>query len=118
MAETVHIKVFEVIGSSICVASDDGNTLFEQIASALKEGRSVELSFEHVANLTSAFLNAAIGQLYGPFKESEIRERMSVTDLAQDDLALLRRVVDTAKAYFQNPTRQEQIRRDIERDNE
>ena len=61
------------------------------------------LSFMNVTSLTSAFLNAAIGQLYGEFSEEEIRAKLTVKDMEQDDLVLLKRVVETAKAYFKNP---------------
>jgi hypothetical protein len=53
--------------------------------------------------LTSAFLNAAIGQLYGEFDEKEIRALLTVANIQPDDLALLKRVVDTAKLYFSDP---------------
>jgi hypothetical protein len=45
-------------------------------------------------------LNVAIGQLYGEFSEDEIRARLSVTDISQQDLALVKLVVDNAKVYF------------------
>ena len=41
----------------------------------------------------SAFLNAAIGQLYGKFSEETIRASLGVSDMEQEDLALLKRVV-------------------------
>jgi len=62
--------------------------------------------------LTSAFLNAAIGQLYGNFTEEEIRNALTVKDIEQDDLALLSRVIETAKEYFKNPKRADQAYRE------
>jgi hypothetical protein len=55
--------------------------------------------------LTSAFLNAGTGQLYGWFSEGDIRERPSVSEMEPDDMALLKRVVETAKEYFEAPSR-------------
>ena len=49
--------------------------------------------------------NAAIGQLYGRFKEDQILSQLKVKDMQPDDFALLKRVVDTAKQYFRNPKR-------------
>lgn len=57
----------------------------------------------NITSLTSAFLNAAIGQLYVEFTEDQIRANLTVKDIEQDDLALLKRVVETAKAFFKNP---------------
>jgi hypothetical protein len=97
------IRVIDAAGSELCVASDDGQKVHDQVAAALREGKQVELSFLNVESLTSAFLNAAIGQLYSEFSEEHVKELLSVKDMEQDDLALLKRVVDTAKEYFKNP---------------
>ncbi len=103
MNEIITLPVFEIVGSSLCVASDDGEKVYERIRKAVKQERSVALSFINITSLTSAFLNAAIGQLYGEFSEEEIRAKLTVKDMEPDDLVLLKRVVETAKAYFKNP---------------
>jgi hypothetical protein len=105
MRKNITLNVFEIVGSPLCVASDDGQRVFDRIASAFKEERNVTLSFLNVSSLTSAFLNAAIGQLYGFYSEEEIRSQLKVKDMQPDDLALLKRVVDIAKAYFKDPKR-------------
>jgi hypothetical protein len=71
----------------------------------LRDGRKVQLSFLNVETLSPTFLNAAIGQLYAGFSESAIRNSLSVADMAREDMFLLKRVVDNAKAYFKDPTR-------------
>lgn len=118
MAEQVSIRVYEVVGSELCVSSDDGQKVHDQIAAALKGSRTVQLSFQNVKSLTSAFLNAAIGQLYGEFSERKIKASLSVSDMEQDDLLLLKRVVDTAKQYFKNPNRIINARRQVLGDDE
>ncbi len=105
MKKNLTLSVFEVVGSSLCVASDDGQRVHDRIAAALKEGSNVTVSFLNVSSLTSAFLNAAIGQLYGSFTEDQIRSKLKVKDIQPDDLALLKRVVETAKQYFKDPKR-------------
>jgi STAS-like domain of unknown function (DUF4325) len=105
MKKNITLSVFEIVGSPLCVASDDGQGVYDRIASAFKEERNVTVSFRNVSSLTSAFLNAAIGQLYGTFKEDQIRSKLKVKDMQPDDLALLKRVVDTAKEYFKDPKR-------------
>ena len=102
MGQGINLSVFEIGGSPLCVASDDGQKVHDRISAALKEGRKVSLSFLNITSITSAFLNAAIGQLYGEFSEDTIRASLQVTNMAPDDLALLKRVVDTAKAYFKD----------------
>lgn len=105
MSEPLTIQVFEMVGGSIAVASDDGQKVYEQIATALRQNHKIQLSFLNIESLTSAFLNAAVGQLYGEFGEEQIRDNLSVIDMEEDDLALLKRVVDTAKEYFRDPER-------------
>jgi hypothetical protein len=105
MKKNITLSIFEVVGSPLCVASDDGQRVHDRIAAALKEGSNVAVSFLNVSSLTSAFLNAAIGQLYGSFTETQIRSRLTVKDIQPDDLALLKRVVETAKQYFKDPKR-------------
>ena len=102
--EKVAISVYELTGSPLCVASDDGQKIYDQIAEVIPH-RAVNLSFKNVTGLTSAFLNAAIGQLYGSFDHKTIRERLTIVDMEPDDLALLKRVVETAKQYFKDPKR-------------
>lgn len=112
MHKDVTISIFEVVGSPLCVASGDGQKVYERLASALKEGRGVLLSFHNVSTMTSAFLNAAIGQMYGEFSEEHIRALLKVQDMQPDDLALLKRVVETAKQYFKDPQKFDQAVRD------
>jgi len=111
MSQSLALSIYEIVGSSSCVASDDGQKVHDRIAVALREGRRVTLSFRNVSSLTSAFLNAAIGQLYGEFTEEQIRSLLKVQDMQSDDLGLLKRVVDTAKQYFKDPQRFHQATR-------
>lgn len=104
MAETIIISLYQVVGSEFCVASDDGAHVYEQIAKAFERGAFVELSFRNVKRLTSAFLNVAIGQLYGEYTEDFIKRHLSVSsDIGPADATLLKRVVDQAKRFFQSP---------------
>ncbi len=102
MEKKIEISVFEIIGSPLCVASDDGQKVYNRLVAALNENRFVSLSFRNVSALTSAFLNTAIGQLYGEFDENRIRKLLEVKDIEDDDIELLKRVVGTAKQYFQD----------------
>lgn len=112
MQNELTISIFEVVGSPLCVASSDGQKVYERLTAALNKGRGVTLSFYNISILTSAFLNAAIGQLYGEFSEEKIRALLKVQDIQQDDLALLKRVVETAKEYFKDPQKFDQAVRD------
>lgn len=115
MESDVRISVYEVVGSPLCVASDDGQKVYERLFIALGEARRVALSFLNITTMTSAFLNAAIGQLYGSFSEEQIRSLLSVEDMEPEDATLLKRVVETAKLYFKDPQRFDHVVREIQK---
>ena len=71
MPKDIRISLFEVVGSPFCVASDDGQKVYDRLASVLKTDLAVRLSFHNVTALTGAFLSTAIGQLYGTFSEEK-----------------------------------------------
>lgn len=103
METPVIVRIFDIVGGPLCVSADDGQRVHDKIVPLLRGGRKVVLSFEQVETLISAFLNAAIGQLYGEFPEERIRELISVRDMDEEDQAVLKRVVDNAKTYFKAP---------------
>ncbi len=109
MKNKITISVFEVVGSPLCVASGDGQKVYKRLALALGEQHKVVLSFCNVTTLTTAFLNAAVGQLYGKFSEKKIRDLLEVSDMENEDLMLLKRVVDTARQYFKDPEKFDQV---------
>ena len=105
MPESISISVFEIVGTHLCVASDDGQKVCDRLAAALKKDHKVLLSFRNISTLTPAFLNTAIGQLYGEFEEDHIKSSLTVEDMEPDDLVLLEHVVETAKLFFNDPER-------------
>ncbi len=113
MSEKIKISLFEVVGSPFCVASDDGQKIYDRLDTALKEDQEVVLSFHNVTALTGAFLSAAIGQLYGTFNEEKIQSLLKVEDAKPDDLRLLKSAVNNAKLYFKNPERFKQAIREV-----
>jgi hypothetical protein len=106
MPKQTTLSLVETAGTPYCVASDDGQKVHNALVQELHAGNPVCISFKGVEDLTSAFLNAAIGQLYGEFREQEIRTLLlPPTHASPDDLGLLKRVVDRAKEFFKDPER-------------
>lgn len=56
MANEVKLSVAKVVGHSLCVASSDGDKLYEHIAKALEAKSCVTLSFSGVTLLTPVAL--------------------------------------------------------------
>lgn len=65
----------------------------------------------YVTDLTPAFLNAAIGQLYGKFPEKKITSKLSILGMDPEDAFLLEQVVKRAREYFKNPDRVKNARK-------
>ena len=103
MNNEVIINVVKVVGDSICVTDEDGKKVYDVINNALSDGKKIIISFDGVTDLTSAFLNNAIGQLYGNFDEAFVKSKISVTDISKIDVVILKRVVDRAKSFFDDP---------------
>ena len=118
MTKDIRISVYEVAGSPICVASDDGQKVHDRLSIALKKTQRVVLSFHNVSTMTATFLNAAIGQLYGTFSEKQIWSLLRVEDIEPQDAALLKRVVETAKLYFQDRHRFDHVFREVLEDDD
>ena len=80
MTHTANSSVTRILISAqcghFCVATDDGEVIFDQIKNALTAGKSVELSFAGVESLSTAFLNSAIGDLIGIFSLDDLNARL------------------------------------------
>lgn len=103
MGDIVKLKIFDIVGSPVWVSTEDGQKVFQEISAVLSASDRVDLSFANRENLITAFLNAAIGQLYGgAYEESFLKEHLTFSDTADDDRAMLERVIQNAKRYFAN----------------
>jgi len=113
MTQAIRIKVTEVVGSDICVSSEDGSKVFEKLSVALETDRPVELDFSGVQIVISAFLNAAIGRLVEKSSREMIYTRIKFTHLAHEDKELIERVLENAEIFYADP---DKYRRALELD--
>lgn len=96
----IEIIVFEEIQNTSAVSTEDGNKIFNRIDSEFQKGNQVILNFSNIKLLISAFLNAAIGQLYSKYKSNYLNANLSIVNLSNDDLLILKKVIERAKEYF------------------
>jgi hypothetical protein len=100
----VKISIATLVGGGICVSADDGNKVHAAVYEEIRKGNRIVISFSGITRMTTAFLNAALGQLYGEFSETEIRKHLAPpVDAEPWQLNRLKLVVDRAKSYFSNP---------------
>jgi hypothetical protein len=95
--------ISDIINGTSAVSSDDGQLVYEKMEKALQNDKKVELDFKDIEILTTAFLNAAIGQLYSNHTSEELNSRLKVENVSQEDLTLFKKVIHRAKEYYTNP---------------
>ncbi len=107
------INIFEQVGGVNAVSVEDGEKVFKLIKKAIDENLKVILDFNNIKLMTTSFLNAAIGQLYGNYNETKVKDHLSLENLSQLHLETLKRVVDRSKDYFKDKKRFDEIDKDF-----
>ncbi len=99
-----ELFVKDIIESDIAVATDAGDKLFDVIVSLLNDKKPIVLDFNGINILTTAFLNAAIGQLYNNdrFSSEFLNDYLKVVNVQTEDRPLFSMVIKRAKEYFKN----------------
>lgn len=100
--ESSKLKIRDYTALDIAVSSEEGDKIASLIRSSLEQYKKVILDFSNVELLTSAFLNAAIGQLYQDFSSDELAARLVLSNVNPEDLPLFKKVTDRAKEYFKD----------------
>ena len=107
MSEPILIRVLDVVGRPLAVDTADGQRVHDKIAPILREGSKVLLSFDGITMVITAFLNAAIGQLYGDprLSEERIESLLEVRGLLPVFQSTHDKSRELSKAYFRDPER-------------
>lgn len=102
--KTVTVKISQIIGSGYAVSASDGKLVYDAVASEIHSGNRVSISFENTTRLTTAFLNAAVGQLYGEFSPEKIKASLAPPHDAENwQLNRLKIVTERARTFFSDP---------------
>jgi hypothetical protein len=109
----VEVNIYSIVGNSFCVDAEDGEKVFQALKKILEQNNKAVISFLNVEMLTSAFLNTAVGRLYGLFDYQKIKTSLNVKDISDDDKLLLKKVTDTAKAYYKDKKKIEEMENEI-----
>ncbi len=108
----IKLVVFDLIGGDSAISPSDGDLLYKQIDKLLSEKQAVELDFANITLITTAFLNAAIGQLYSKFTGDDLNTLLSLKNIAPEDISLFKKVIERAKEFFANPSSFDQSAKD------
>ena len=97
-----QLNVSEIINSDSAVSPKDGDLVYVEIDRSISENKVVKLDFSGIRILITAFLNAAIGQLYSKYDSRQLNKLLKLTNVADEDKILFKKVVERAKEYFAN----------------
>jgi hypothetical protein len=103
------INIYEQVGGNAAISVDDGNKVYNLISKSINENLKVILDFNNINLMTSPFLNAAIGQLYGVYDDGKIKNNLSIVNLSDIHIDTFKRVVDRARDYFKNKESKENL---------
>lgn len=96
------IDVNTVIKSDIAVSPAKGDILYNVIKKSIQQEGKIQLDFGNVEQLTTAFLNNAIGNLYKNFTSEELNKNIKVVGLDELDKYLLTKVINRAKMNIED----------------
>ena len=102
MSGTRTISIKELVRGDSALTPSSGDIVYAVITQALQSKEEAYIDFAGIKYLTSAFLNAAIGQLYDKFSSSELNEYLHLINLQDQDIILMSRVIEGARDYFLN----------------
>lgn len=98
----VHLRVVDLIGTDLAVSTENGLKVYDQIEKNLEKNEEVNLDFEGISLIITAFLNAAIGSLFKNKKYTGafLNSHLYLSNVDSNDVSLFKDVINRAKEYF------------------
>lgn len=94
------INIANTIKSEFAISPEDGDIIYSLIETKLQKNTAMILDFSNVDMMTVAFLNNAIGKLYKTFDKQQLNKLISMQNISDSDLILLKKVIERAKLTF------------------
>jgi hypothetical protein len=98
----MYITISEIINTHKALSTNDGNKVFEIIKNNFDKVEKFILDFENIEKITSTFLNASIGQIYGLNKEEYIKNKIEYINFPEDKTSRLEDVIENAILFYEN----------------
>lgn len=95
-----NIKIVDIIKSEFAVSPEDGDIIYNLASENIKNNDLICIDFSGVDITTTAFLNNAIGTLYKEFDTDILNKFITMSNISDSDLALVKKVIDRAKLTF------------------
>lgn len=98
------INVTDVLESRIAVSPQKGTMILSKLSESIRDNEVVELDFEGVKDLTTAFLNVAIGDLYKEFSSEQLTNCLILKNINDLDSYLIKEVIHRVRNKEQKET--------------
>jgi hypothetical protein len=109
----VTIPVADYADHGYCVDPADGDRLYQVVAAEVAASHRVVLDLSGVHDLTSGFVNAAVGRLYGDSDAAVLDGLLGVAGGTETQRFVWRRSIERAQAYFADRARFERVEREL-----
>lgn len=100
--EKFYISIAKTLGNDLALTQEQGNIIYEMIASEIKKEKQVELDFENIDAVIPPFLNNSIGKLYGLYDCDTIGKYLIIKNLPSGREFTLNLVIENAKKFYYN----------------
>lgn len=95
-----EILIKNEINTQFAVSPEDGDIIYEKICNYINNKEKISLNFLGLDLITTAFLNNAIGKLYKNLDSYELNKFLTLTNISNSDLNLVKKVINRAKITF------------------
>lgn len=92
----VTIKIGDIINTKFAISPIKGGDIYKEIDKNITRAEVINIDFHGISNVTTAFLNRAIGNLYNKYEKELLDKKINYIGLDELDRLLLNRVISHA----------------------
>lgn len=101
MNNTINIKDF--LNTSMAVSTDRAELIFKECQSIIKKEESLVLNFEDTKLVITAFLNIAIGKLYGLGLDNDFLDKnITYVNTTPSIDKMIKDVIENSKKFYKD----------------
>ena len=98
-----NIRIRDYLNSQMAVSTEKAEAIFNECKRSIENGESVDLNFDGVKLIITAFLNIAIGKLYGlEIEYVKIDKYLIFSNTTPSIDEMLKRVMENSKKFYSN----------------
>jgi hypothetical protein len=97
------IKVRDFLNTPMAVSTDKAELIFNECKNLIEDGEDLDINFEDVKLVITAFLNIAIGKLYGlNIEDEKIDKKLKFINTTPAIEKMIDKVILNSKRFYSN----------------